>query len=286
MQPLRDKMREDLELRGRRPQTIETYIRCVALCMKHIGRPPAKVEAAGIRRFFLHLLHVTKAQGETVNVYGSALRFFYRVTLPRPEVVADMVRMKVPMRLPRFLSGTEVERLLAAMPSMKHRAIVMLAYGAGLRVSEIVKLEIGDIDAKRMLLHIRNAKRGRERYVMLSPILLHALRAYFKQARPQRPGMFSGRNPQRSLTRMAVYRALKKAARQAGITKPLSPHTLRHSFATHLLEAGTDLRTLQVLLGHASPRSTTVYLHVSASRVQAIKSPLEDVGTPQGRRCG
>jgi len=190
------------------------------------------------------------------------------------------------MRVPTILSGTEIERLLGAMTSNKHRALVMLAYGAGLRVSEVAGLEIQDIDAKRMVLRIRNAKRGRERYVMLSPLLLQTLRAYWKEARPQGPSLFPGRDPARLLTRSAIHKAMRVAARRAGIDKRISPHTLRHSFATHLLEAGTDLRTLQVLLGHGSVRSTTGYLHVSTARVQALRSPLDDLGTPQGHRYG
>jgi site-specific recombinase XerD len=219
----------------------------------------------------------------TVNVYAGAIRFLYSVTLKRPQDVTEVVRMKVPMRLPAVLSGTEVERLLGAVRGIKHRALVLLAYGAGLRVSEIARLEVGDIDPKRMLLHVRQSKRGRERYVMLSPILLRALRAYWKRARPSGPHLFPGRDPDKLMTRVAIHKAIRKAARRAGIEKRVSPHTLRHSFATHLVEAGTDLRSVQVLLGHASLRSTVGYVHVSAARVQALKSPLDELGTPEGR---
>ena len=286
MARLRDKMREDLELRGRSPATIDTYLRCVRRFVEHVGRPPATLGAVEVRQFLLHLLRTSKAHPATINVYAAAIRFFYQVTLKRPDVVADVPRMKVPMRLPTFLSGTEVERLLAAIPTNKHRAMVMLAYGAGLRVGEIARLEIGDIDAKRMVLHIRTTKRGRERYVMLSPRLLEALRAYWKEARPQGRCLFPGRDPEKVISRVAIHKAIQKAARRAGLQKRISPHSLRHSFATHLLEGGTDLRTLQVLLGHASMRSTTAYLHVTTARVQALRSPLDALGTPQGRRYG
>jgi site-specific recombinase XerD len=176
--------------------------------------------------------------------------------------------------------------LLAALPGKKHRAIVMLAYGAGLRVSEVLKLRVEDIDAKRMVLHIHEAKGGRERAVMLSPVLLRALRDYWKAARPSGPTMFPGHAGRRTLTRAAVHHVGVKAARKAGIDKRISPHTLRHSFATHLLEAGTDLRTVQVLLGHASLRSTMTYLHLTTARLATLKSPLDELGTPQGRRHG
>jgi site-specific recombinase XerD len=286
MARLRDKMREDLQLRGLRPTTIDTYLRCARRFVEHFALPPAKIGAAEVRGYLLHLLKDAKLAPQTINLYAAAIRFLFRVTLERPEVVADVVRLKVPMHLPRLLSGTEVERLLAAIPTLKHRAMVMLAYGAGLRVGEIARLEIGDIDAKRLVLHIRDAKRGRERYVMLSSRLLEALRAYWKDARPPGSLLFPGRDPGKPITRAAIHKALRKAAGRAGITTKLSPHVLRHSFATHLLEAGTDVRTLQILLGHASLRSTMTYLHITTARVQELRSPLDDLGTPRGRRYG
>ena len=164
--------------------------------------------------------------------------------------------------------------------------MAMLAYGAGLRVGEIVRLETGDIDAKRMVLHIRDTKRGRERYVMLSPCLLAALRAYWRTAKLPGPRLFSGRDPSKPLHSVAVHKVFSRAARKAGVCEKLGPHALRHSSATHMLEGGTDIRTLQVLLGHASIRSTVSYLHITTARVQQLRSPLDDLGTPQGRRYG
>jgi site-specific recombinase XerD len=286
MARLRDKMREDLQLRGLRTNTIDTYIGCVRRFVEYFALPPAKLGAAEVRCYLLHLIREAKVAPPTVNTYAAAISFLFKVTLKRADVVADVVRMKTPMHLPRFLSGTEVERLLAALQTLKHRAMVMLAYGAGLRVSEVARLEIADIDAKRMVMHIRDAKRGRERYVMLSPLLLATLRAYWKSARLSGPRLFPGRDPSKPITRAAIHKAICKAAREAGITKRLGPHVLRHSFATHLLEGGTDLRTLQVLLGHASLGSTVRYLHVTTARVQELRSPLDDLGTPQGRRYG
>ena len=183
MTRLRDKMREDLQLRGLCPNTIDTYIRGARRFVDHFAAPPAKLGAAEVRRYLLYLLNEAKASPSTVNTYAAAIRFLYGVTLKRPDVVADVVRLKTPMHVPPILSGTEVERLLAAIPTTKHRAMGMLAYGAGLRVSEIARLELGDIDKKRMVLHVRHAKRGRERHVMLSPLLLSALRAYWADRR-------------------------------------------------------------------------------------------------------
>jgi integrase/recombinase XerD len=278
MRRLRDKMREDLELRGMSPITITGYVRCARQFAEYSHRSPSALGAAEIRTFLLHLVKERKLSASSFNVYAAALRFLYEVTLERPEAVAHLPRMRVPMHVPVVLSTSEVQRLLAATESDKHRALVMLAYGAGLRVSEVCKLRIEDIDPKRMVIRIQHAKRGRERYVMLSPVLLKTLRAYWKRARPAGPHLFPGRAPDTSITRAGVHRAIAKAARRAGIPKRISPHTLRHSFATHLLEAGTDLRTLQVVLGHASLSSTMIYLHVGIARVQSVRSPLDALG--------
>lgn len=277
-QRLRDKMREDLELRGMSANTITTYVRCARCFAEHFGRSPCVLGAPEVRAFLVHLVRERKVAPSSFNVYVGALKFLYTVTLDRPEVIARMPRMRVPMHIPVVLTTVEVSQLLAALTTARHRAMVMLAYGAGLRVSEVCKLRVDDIDAKRMLVHVRHAKRGRERHVMLSPKLLATLRAYWKESRPAGPYLFPGRDPEKLFTRSSLHQAMIKAARRAGITKTLSPHTLRHSFATHLLDAGTDLRTLQVLLGHASIKSTIAYLHVSTARVQSIQSPLDTLG--------
>jgi integrase/recombinase XerD len=277
-QRLRDKMREDLALRGMSRATIDSYVRCARRFAEYHGRSPSAMGAPEIRAFLVHLAQERKVAPASFNVYVGALKFLYGVTLDRAEALARMPRMRVPMHIPVVLTTVEVSQLLTALKTDKHRAMVMLAYGAGLRVSEVCKLRVDDIDPKRMLIHVRETKRGRERYVMLSPKLLATLRAYWKASRPARPFLFPGRDANAVMTRAAVHKALVSAARRAGINKRLSPHTLRHSFATHLLDAGTDLRTLQVLLGHASLKSTMAYLHVSTARVQAIQSPLDSLG--------
>jgi site-specific recombinase XerD len=279
---LRDRMREDLELRGLAAATIERYVLFARRFVEYFGIPPARMGAAEMRHFLLYLIHEAKASASTVNVYSAAIRFLYNVTLKRPEVVADVVRMKTPMRLPRVLSSADVVRLLAVISTLWVRVVAMVAYGAGLRVSEILRLETRDIDAKRMVIHVREAKRGRERHVMLSPRLLRVLRDYWKEARPPGPRVFVGRDPSEPMHRATVYKAIRAAARKAGIDRRVGPHALRHAFATHMLESGTDLRTLQVLLGHASMRSTAIYLHVTTARLQNLRSPLDDLGTPLG----
>jgi site-specific recombinase XerD len=271
-------MREDLALNGLSANTATSYLRCARRFAEYFGRSPSALGSAQIRQFLLHLLEERKLHPASVNVYAGAIKFLYRITLKRPEEVAWLPHLRVPMRVPTVLSHGEVAQLLAALSSDKQRAMVMAAYGAGLRISEVCKLRIDDIDAKRMVLRVRSAKRGRERHVMLSPRLLAALRAYWKASRLTGPHLFPGRDPARVMTRTAMHKAIVVAARRAGIKKHVSPHTLRHSFATHLLEAGTDLRTLQVLLGHGSLRSTTLYLHVATARVQSITSPLDALG--------
>ena len=274
-QRLRDRMREDLVLRGMSDNTITTYVRCARLFAEHFGRSPCALGAGEIRAFLLHLIQERKLCPASFNVYAAALKFLYQVTLARPEEVERVPRMRVPMHVPVVLTAVEAAQLLGALATDKQRVMAMLAYGAGLRVSEVCKLRVDDIDPKRLLLRVQHAKRGRERHVMLSPRLLAALRAYWKASRPAGPYLFPGREPGKLVTRESLHKAMVKAARRAGITKRISPHTLRHSFATHLLDAGTDLRTLQVLLGHASLKSTMMYLHVSTARVQSIQSPLD-----------
>lgn len=285
MKRLREKMHEDLVLRGMSTATIDSYVRCARKFAEHFGRSPCSMGIHEVRTFLLHLAR-RGLHPSSLNVYGGALRFLYGVTLERPHELAALPRARVPMRVPVVLSGTEIQRLLGATSRLNHRVALMLAFGAGLRVSEICRLRIDDVDAKRMVLRIRHAKGGRERYVMLSAHLLRELRAYWKAVRPEGPWLFPGNAGRRRLTRAAIHKAVVNAARRAGLSKRVGPHTLRHSFATSLLETGTDLRTLQVLLGHASIESTTLYLHVSTARLQSLTSPLDMLGTAEGRALG
>lgn len=262
------------DLRGTPPNTRRTYTYCVHHFERFVGGPITELGRQQVEQFLLHLVRERRLGASSHNVYAAALRFLYDAALDRPEVMVRVPRRKQAMRLPVLLEPAEIVRLLAAIPSIAVRTIVMLAYAAALRVSEACKLRVEDIDSHQMLLHVRNGKRGRERYVMLSPRMLAALRAYRRKRRPVGPALFPGRY-RGTLRRESVARAVQEAARKAGIDKRVTPHTLRHCFATALLEQGVDLRTVQVLLGHASLRSTTLYLHVTTARVQRIASPLD-----------
>ena len=286
MGKLRDRMRQDLELRGLAENTINTYLRCARKFAEHYQQSPAKMGGENVREYLLYLRHERHLAASSLVVYAGALSFLYRVSLKRPGEVESLPRGKKPRPTPVVLSGSEVARLFAVIASPKYRAVCMLGYGAGLRVSEICKLQTTDIDSKRMVIIVRESKGMGERHVMMPSRLLQALRSYWKVARPNGDYVFPGSKTGRPLTRAAVSRALKKLACKARIAKHITPHTLRHSFATHMLEMGTDIRTLQVLLGHVSLRSTALYLHVSTARVQSLRSPLELLGTPQGRTLG
>jgi integrase/recombinase XerD len=269
-----DMLERAFDLRGTPPNTRRTYTYCVHHFERFVGSPVTELGRQQVEQFLLHLVRERRLGPSSHNVYAAALRFLYDAALDRPEVMVRVPRRKQAIRLPVLLAPAEIVRLLAAIPSIAVRTIVMLAYAAGLRVSEACKLRVEDIDSRQMLLHIRNGKRGRERYVMLSPRMLAALRAYWRRRRPVGPALFPGRH-RGTLRRESVARAVQAAARKAGIDKRVTPHTLRHCFATALLEQGVDLRTVQVLLGHASLRSTTLYLHVTTARVQRIASPLD-----------
>jgi len=290
MGQLRDKMEEDLRLAGLSPNTRQTYLRCAAVFVRHYGQGPMRMGRAEVRDFLLHLLEERKVKAATYNVYAAALRFPYARTLGRPEEVAWVGHLKVTRRLPAILSAEEIERLLAELPSLRHVAIVMAAYGAGLRISEVCHLRIEDIDSQRMVIHVRHGKGDRDRYTMLPRRLLEVLRAYFREARPVGPWLFPGGKPGTVLSRNAVSKALRLATARAAIRKRVTPHALRHAFATHLLEAGTDLRTLQVLLGHASIRSTVRYAQVSPVMIRRTQSPADRLppvpATAAERRVG
>jgi site-specific recombinase XerD len=276
-------MTEDLKLRGLSENTSKTYLHCISVFARYHGRSPARLGRLDVRDFLLHLLEERKVKASTYNVYVAALLFLYSWTLKRPQEVAWVGKLKVRQSLPSILSSTEVERLLSELGSLKMQAIVMAAYGAGLRVSEVCRLRVEDIDSQRMVITVRDGKGGRDRMTMLPRGLLDLLRAYWKQERPTGPELFPGRKPETVLTRAAVNKALKQATRRAQIRKRVTPHCLRHCFATHLLEAGTDLRTLQVLLGHASIRTTVRYAQVSPKVVRRTKSPADRLRRPPCR---
>jgi integrase/recombinase XerD len=275
MGKLRDKMDQDLKLRGLSNHTRDTYLRCASLYAKHYMKPPHQMGKKEVRDFLLHLVDDRKVAPATYNVYAAALKFLYGTTLGRPQEVAWVGQMRVHRRLPAIPSQQEVERLLAELGSLKLQAIIMTAYGAGLRISEVCNLHVRDIDSGRMVIHVRHGKGDRDRYTMLPQRLLETLRKYWKQERPPGPELFPGQKPGTTLRRDTVSKAMKGAVARAKIQKRVHPHSLRHAFATCLLEDGTDLRTLQVLLGHASIRTTALYTQVSPAMIRKTKSPVD-----------
>ena len=280
---LRDRMVQDLKLRCYRRGTVQVYVGCVKRFVAFFGKPPKELGESEVREFLLHLAEERHLVPSTLRMYLGAIAFLYAITLGRPEVVARIPWPRDGRRkLPDILSLAEVERLLGAVDAIKHRAIITTAYAAGLRITEACSLQVGDIDGPRGLLHIRDGKRGRDRYVMLGGALLRALREYWKLVRPAGPYLFPGRGRD-FISSSAVGQALHKAVTAAKIKKHVTPHTLRHSFATHLLEAGESIRVIQALLGHSSIRTTARYTHVSAAQVGRTQSPLDRISTRRGR---
>lgn len=279
------RMGEDLKLKNYAPKTQAEYLRCAKRFVAFHMRSPEVMGEREIRDFLLSIAF-RKASPEALKMHVASLKFLYATTLQRPEVVASLGWPKVPHHLPDILSGREVQALLAAVEPLLHRAVVMTAYGTGLRISEACSLRVTDIDSKRMLIHVRDGKRGRDRYVMLAQRLLGFLRQYWWQVRPSGPYLFPGSKAGRPITPGTVRDALSKAVKKAGITKRATLHGLRHAFATHLLEAGTDIRVIQALLGHGSIRSTMRYTQVSRAHVATVQSPLDLIGKDQGRTLG
>ena len=281
MTPLRLRMTQDMQLRNFAPGSVEVYVNCVARFASHFAKSPESLGPEHVRAFLLHLIEQRHVSWSYYNLHLQALRFLYNVTLGRPAALEHLVCPRTPKRLPVVLSPDELTRFFAAVGSLKHRASLMTAYAAGLRVAEVATLHVADIDSRRMVLRVRQGKGRKDRSVMLSPVLLEVLRAYWKAARP-RTWLFPNPAGDGPLTPAAVMKAGRRARRASGLEKNVTVHTLRHSFATHLLEAGTDLRTIQVLLGHDSPRTTAVYAHVSPAAVRATVSPLDRLDLSSG----
>lgn len=261
MSALRERMSTDLRLRNYSPRTIECYTQCVASFARHFGRSPADLGPEQIRTYQQHLVETKHASWTLINQTVCALRFLYRVTLQRPTTIEFIAFPRQPKRLPVILSRAEVARFLAAVAHPKHRAVLMTMYAAGVRLSEALHLRVTDVDSARPCLRVAQGKGQQDRYTLLPPTLLEALRSYWRLTRP-RTWLFPGRRPDQPLTDTAIQRRCAPAARRAGLTKAVSTHTLRHCFATHLLEAGVDLRSIQLLLGHRHLETTAVYLHV------------------------
>jgi integrase/recombinase XerD len=282
----REKMKTDLKLRRYRAGTIDNYLRWGKKYVAFHRRPAETMGEAEVRQFVLHLVEEQHIGPAGHKMAVAALKFLYGVTLDRPEVAVRLPWPKVPVTLPDILDEDEMERLLFAVESIQHRAIAMTAYGAGLRISEACSLGVRDIDSRRGVIHVRNGKRARDRFVMLPRRLLACLREYWRAVRPTGAELFPGREPGSIVAARSVREALHQAVVKAGIKKRVTPHILRHCFATHLHEAGTDIRTIQMLLGHGSIRTTTRYTQVSTRHIARTESPLDRLGKRGGRPTG
>jgi integrase/recombinase XerD len=278
--PLRKQMLEDMQIRNFSENTQNSYIQQVSLFARHFRRSPEGLGPADIRSYQLYLINERKLAAGSIQIATAALRFLYTVTLKRPWDAAEVLPMpKKPQRLPVILSPEEVRHFLSCVPRRKARTVLTVCYAAGLRVSEAIALKPTDIDSKRMTIRVVQGKAAKDRYVMLSEQLLLTLRDWYRFARPT-SWMFPGVIPGSHITRESINDACTLALKSSGLSKPVSPHSMRHAFATHLLEQGTDLRTIQLLLGHRSLSTTARYLRMATSKVCATRSPLDLLPQP------
>jgi integrase/recombinase XerD len=285
--PLRQRMVEDMRMRKLAPKTQTAYIRAVRKFSSFLGHSPDRATDEDLRRFQLNMVD-TGASPITLNATIVGLNFLFEVTLGRPEAMAKMQSVRVPQKLPVVLSKQEVARLIACVSHIKHQTALSLAYGTGLRVSEVVALKVTDIDSQRMTLRVEQGKGRKDRYAMLSPVLLERLRVWWRVAKAQGKmldggWLFPGLDPLQSLGTRQLNRAIHDAATLAKIDKRVSMHTLRHSFATHLLEQKVDIRVIQVLLGHQRLETTAQYVQVDTDILREVISPLEFTVSPTPR---
>jgi integrase/recombinase XerD len=282
---LRQRTLEELQRRNYSPQTTRSYIHAIKQFAEYFGKSPQELGAEEMRRYQLYLLNEKKYSAGSVKVHMSALRFFYKKVVKRRDLsFDDLVYPKKPKKLPVVLSQEEVTRLIEATANPMHRTMLMVLYGTDIRRSEASLLTVRDIDSQRMVLHIRQGKGARDRDVPLSDTLLQALRAYWRWRKPKHflfPSSAGHRGQEQPISDKTVWHVCKGAAKRAGLQKKIGPHTLRHSFATHHMEAGTDLRTIQLLLGHADLQHTTVYLHLSHRHLHAATNPLDQLPIQQ-----
>ena len=274
MTPLRQRMIEELELRNLSPKTIQLYVQNIARFAKHFGKSPQLLGPEAVRTYLLYLVQERKVAWGTYNQVLASLRFLYRHVIKRGEIVHDIRAPRRERRLPEVLSLEEVRRFFAAVRSFKYRTVLMTAYSAGLRISETLNLKVSDIDSERMVIRVVQGKGKRDRYTVLSPVLLKMLRHYWWAARPV-DWLFPGASRVKPISVGQVQRVCRDARDEAELDKAVTPHMLRHSFATHLLEAGTELRVIQALLGHTSPQTTARYMHVSTKLISETQSPLD-----------
>jgi integrase/recombinase XerD len=271
--PLRQRMIEDMTIRNLSRATQQSYIYAVAKFSRHFNCPPARLGLEQVRAYQLHLV-AQKRSWSHINQVACALRFFYGITLGQKEAFERIVNGREPDKLPPVLDADEVAHFLESVAGLRNRVALTTSYAAGLRIGEVARLKVAAVDSKRMLIHVENGKGGKDRYAMLSPRLLDILRAYWNRARPGL-WLFPGREPSEHVSVAALQEACRAARRRARIVKPVTAHTLRHSFATHLLEGGTDIRVIQVLLGHVDLASTARYAQVATNLISGTPSPFD-----------
>jgi integrase/recombinase XerD len=280
MTPLRQRMLEDMQVRNLSPDTQESYMQQVSQYARHFGKSPEQLGPEEIRTYQVYLTTEKKLAPKSIAIAVCALRFLYHVTLKKAWPVGDVIPApKVPQTLPVVLSPEEVLHFLTCVASPKHRTILTTCYAAGLRISEAVALTSPAIDSRRMVIRVEHGKGQKDRYVMLSPRLLEILRDWWRRERPT-SWLFPGDRPGQHITGSAVEEACQKAQRRSQIPKPVTPHSMRHAFAVHLLESGTDVRTIQLLLGHRSLATTARYLRIATSKVCSTTSPLDLLPRP------
>lgn len=282
--PLRQRMIDDMTLRKLGDKTQAGYIRAVRFLAAYLRRSPDTASSEDLRAYQLHMVH-RGVSAVSINAAITGLTFFFEVTLQRPDAMARMSPVHVPQKLPVVLTTEEVARLIACAGNLKYKAALSVAYGAGLRASEVVSLKVGDIDSKRMVLRIEQGKGQKDRYAILSPLMLEALRQWWRHARAKGKmldggWLFPGMNPIDPITPRQLNRAIHHAASLAGIEKKVSMHSLRHAFATHLLERKVDVRLIQVMLGHKKIETTTKYTHVATDLLREVVSPMETLPPP------
>jgi len=284
MTPLRQRMIEDMRIRNFATTTQRSYIHYVAEFAKHFNRSPRELDLEAVRQYQLHLTQERKLSPQSINTFVSAVQFLYLTTLEMPWEKQDFPRARLDEKLPVVLAPEEVQRFLDHIASIKHRAVLLSCYGAGLRISEAVALQASHIDSQRMLIRVQHGKGGKDRYAMLSPGLLEILRAYYRILHPAGPWLFPSWRPHLHLSAGAVQTACREAWQHSGLAKRVTPHVLRHSFATHLLENGIDTRVIQVLLGHSRIDTTARYTAVSPATISATASPLDLLLKPRKSR--
>jgi len=286
MSPLRQRMAEDMRRRNFSTETQRAYLHYMIEYAKYFGVSPDQLGPEAIREYQLHLIDERKMSPESVNCFTSAAKFLYLHTLELPWSAAHFQRSRVPERLPVVLSAAEVALFFQAIGFLKHRAALMTCYGAGLRVSEAVSLKASDIDSQRMVIRVEQGKGAKDRYVGLSPRLLTVLRQYWRQQRPTGPWLFPAIKQDKHISPATLQQVCREAAHLAGLDKRVTAHTLRHSFATHLLENGEDIRVIQVLLGHRRIDTTARYTSVTMGKISATTSPLDHLPEPPKRKRG